>query len=96
MSDVDREVVYREVVYREVLYWEVVYGYGRTAMDMAVLCCQAVIFLVVALYAPWLEVRQNSRDISRLGAPFALGILGRLMTSVLATSGVVFNITCST
>jgi len=26
------------------------------------------------------------------GCPFALGILGRLMTSILATSGVVFNI----
>ena len=66
---------------------------GRVpAMDMAVLCCQAAIFFVVASYAPWSEVRQNFRDAPRLGAPFALGILGRLMTSVLATSGVVFNI----
>jgi len=34
----------------------------------------------------------NFRDAPRLGALFALGILGRLMTSILATSGVVFNI----
>ena len=66
---------------------------GRVpAMDLAILGCQAAIFFVVASYAPWSEVRQNFRDVPRLGAPFALGILGRLMTSILATSGVVFNI----
>jgi len=62
------------------------------AMDMAILCSQAAIFFVVASYAPWSERRQNYRGTPRLGAPFALGILGRLMTSVLATSGIAFNI----
>jgi len=66
---------------------------GRVpSMDMATLYCQAAIFFVVASYAPWSEVLQNFENAPRLDAPFAWGILGRLMTSILATSAIVFNI----
>jgi len=47
---------------------------------------------MVSSYATWSQVRQAYHDRPRLGGVFTLSILGRLITAVLASSGVEFNI----
>ena len=66
---------------------------GRVpAFDMRLLAASGALWFMVASYAPWLEQRWAFLNQPYLGGVFALGILRRLMASILDSSGVGFDI----
>jgi len=66
---------------------------GRVpSFDMTLLTASTALFFMVSSYAPWLQQRLGFGDRPLLGGVFALSILVRLMTSILAQSGVEFGV----
>jgi len=66
---------------------------GRVpSFDMRLLTASTSLWFMVSSYAPWLQQRLGFRDRPLLGGVFALSILGRLMASILAKSGVEFGV----
>jgi len=66
---------------------------GRVpSFDMRLLTASTALLFMVSSYAPWLQQRLAFLTRPLLGGVFALSILGRLMASILAESGVDFGV----
>jgi len=66
---------------------------GRVpSFDMRLLTASVAKWFMVSSYTPWSQQRQAFLNRPLLGGIFALSILGRLMASILANSGVEFGI----
>ena len=81
-------------------YWYVrcsmIVGFGVDgrvpSFDMNLLAASGALWFMVSSYAPWSQQRRVFLNRPHLGGVFALSILGRLMASILASSGVEFDI----
>jgi len=62
------------------------------SFDMTLLTASTALFFMVSSYAPWTQQRLGFGDRLMLGGVCALSILGRLMASILAQSGVEFGV----